>query len=231
MATFLDIKTAVEGNVIDLPTFVQDSVDALINRAYRKAQSLHNFWVMRAEYSPTTTADTRLLPGTFPTNWKEWRGKPYYTEDTGAKRRMELLPSLDAARAKWDEDDVGDPQGLAEILMTEAGLSGLNVYPLPDGNSDYDDGEYRITVPYYKYLPVLSGDADTNWLVTEGEEWIEAEATRQAFIKDWDEERATFWQKEAGRAWKDLQLRDKYKVLSMTETMAVHSGPYAVQGE
>jgi hypothetical protein len=231
VATFGSIQTAVEGNLIDLPSFVSGSVPGLINRAYRKAMSLHNFWIMRAEQDYTTTLATRAL-GTVPSNWKEWRGKPYLTEDTGIKRPLLLAPSLEAARGRWDAEDESEPEGLAEALASaDTGTVSLNVYPLPDGNSDYDDGEYRITVPYWKYLAELSADADTNWIVTEGEDWLEAEATRQGFMKDWDEDRAKFWQTEASRTWKDLLLRDKYKWLSMSETMAVYDGPYDIPSE
>lgn len=230
MTTFSDIQTAVEGNLIDLPTFVADSVPGLINRAYRKAMKLRNFWVMRAEQDYVTVAETRLL-GAVPTDWKEWRGKPYHIENTGAKRRMVLATNLDQARAMWDADDVSEPEGLAETLAVAAGTSSLNVYPLPDGNSDYPDGEYRITVPYFKYLPALSGPTDQTWLTDEGEAYLEAEATKYGFAKDWDEDRSTYWEGQARREWKDLVLQDKYKWLSMNETMAVHDGPYELSGD
>ncbi len=226
MTTFADIRTQVEGNLIDLPTFVADAVPGLINRAYRKAQSKHNFWVMRAEADFTTLVETHELVGTYPTDWKEWRGKPYWIEDSGAKRRLVLYPDLDNARTRWDDDDVGDPHGLAETLPSITGAITLNVYPLPGGYSDYEDGEYRIKVPYWRYLPVLSADADTTWLLDEGEAWIEAQATYYGFAKDWDENRQKEWEVNAAKEWKDLMLRDKYKHLSFIDTLAMHTGPY-----
>lgn len=225
MASFLELQTAVRGNIIDLPTFVDDAVPALVNRAYRKAQSKHNFWIMRSQFDATTVVDTRTL-GTRPANWKEWRGKPYWTEEVGSVRRI-VLTGLDDARRLWDDDDTGEPEGIAEALPSDdAGAVVLNVYPLPDGTSDYPDGEYRVSVPYWKYLPELTGDADTSWLLNEGEAYLEAMATQYGFSKDWDEGRARYWQQEAAREWADLMLRDKYLQLSQMETLSIQTGPY-----
>jgi len=231
MATFQTITEAVEGNLIDLPSFVQTSIPALINRAYRQAQSMHNFWVMRGEAARTTTLQTLALGAARPTDFKEYRGKPYYTDETGGKQRLRLVPDLDNARAIWDTEDEGPPEGIAEALPTDAGVVFWNVYPLPDGWSDFPDGEYRITIPYWRYLPELSADGDTSWLVNEGEAYLEAEATRLGFIKDWDEERADYWRGEATSYWNKLLLRDKYMHLSLTENLATHTGPYEPTSE
>lgn len=230
MTTFAEIQTAVEGNLIDLPTFVSDSVPGLINRAYRSAQAKRNFWIMRAEQAYVTVEGTRLL-GALPTNFKEYRGKPYHIENTGSKRRLLWVPSLDAAAGKWDAEDLSEPEGLAETLAATDGTGGINVYPLPDGNSDYPDGEYRITLPYFKYLPALSADGDETWLTTEGEAYLEAEATRYGFAKDWDEDRADYWEAQARKEWKDLVLQDKYRWLSQSETLAAYGGPYDIPSE
>lgn len=227
MATFGDIQEAVSGNLIDLPTFVADAVPGLINRAYRKAQSKHNFWIMRAEWDVVTVVGERSL-GTVPSNWKEWRGDPYWTENSGAKHGLYKFPDLDTARGMWDTDEESEPEGLAEALPSDDGTVAMNVYPLPPGWSDYPDGEYRITVPYWKYLPALSADADTNWLTVEGEEWIEAQATYYGFAKDWDEDRQKEWEVNAAKAWKDLLLRDKYKHMSLMDTLIPKDGPYQI---
>lgn len=226
MTTFADIQEAVSGNLIDTPTFVADAIPGLINRAYRKAQSKHNFWIMRAEASFTTLEGDHTLVGTFPTDWKEWRGKPYWIENSGAKRRLYLFPDIDHARSRWDADDVGDPDGLVESLPATDGTVTLEVYPLPLGDSDYSDGEFRITVPYWKYLPVLSADGDTTWLLNEGEAWIEAQATYYGFAKDWDEGRQKEWEVNAAKEWRDLMIRDKKKHFSLIDTFVPHTGPY-----
>lgn len=126
MATFLTLKTAVTGNLIDTPSFVEDAIPDLINRAYRKAQSKHNFWIMRAEQDYTTTYNTRVL-GAVPSDWKEWRGKPYFTEDNGGVHELYLVPELKDARRLWDSDEPSEPEGIVEALPDANGVVNLEV--------------------------------------------------------------------------------------------------------
>jgi hypothetical protein len=106
----------------------------------------------------------------------------------------------------------GEPSGLDAA-------SGLWVWPLPDGNSDYSDGEYRVKVPYWSKLPALVADADTTWLTNLAATYLIAETVRRGFMLDWDEDRAKFWSNEAVVQKRMLLLDDKMKWLEGAEPM------------
>jgi hypothetical protein len=92
----------------------------------------------------------------------------------------------------------------------------FEVYPLPDGLSLYANssaGEYRIRVPYWKFLPALTGSG-TNWFTANAEEWIVFEATSDGFFMDHDEQRGTLWAQRASAKWADVLLADKRLRLS-----------------
>jgi hypothetical protein len=94
LGTFLEIQTRVEGAIIDLPTHVETSVPRLVNFAYRELQDAHNFWIMRATQAYTTTVDTRSL-GATPSDFKEFRDKPYFLmDDDGKVKTIETSPHV-----------------------------------------------------------------------------------------------------------------------------------------
>jgi len=227
MSTYQEIQDRVSRRLIDAPSAVTTEVPLLVNAALLKLQSLHNFKVMQYTQDYTTTVNTRAL-GSLPSDWKEARGKPYYVEELGNTREMDYAPQRIDVQARWATDDIGEPAHLlAGDPTTVAGARAWEVWPLPDGNADYANGEYRIFVPYWRYLPVLSAGGDTNWFTVNAEEWIIARATEQGFSLDWDEDRAKYWRGEAAKEWKDLLLRDKYEWLAGFETLVPHSGARA----
>jgi hypothetical protein len=104
----------------------------------------------------------------------------------------------------------------------ELGATNFEVYPLPDGLSLYsntDAGEYRIVIPYWKYLTVLSAGGDQNWFTNNAEEYIRFDAASQAFFADHDEERGTLWKQRASEQFKDILYRDKLLRLSGFDTL------------
>lgn len=136
-----------------------------INRAIRHAQDFYNFPGTEATWSAVTTPLTRQL-ASFPADWKSPRGFPRLKDNTtNGWEELEWLPDEQEATRRWGDStvlDTGRPIGLLYV----AGV-GVSVYPFPDALSDYGDGDYRITVPYYKYLPTLTTGSSANLFTTQ----------------------------------------------------------------
>lgn len=220
---YSEIQDEVLRNLIDTPTAVQEGVPDYINRAMRTLQGKHNFKVMEAEIDYTTTEGTRVLSATMPTRFKEWRLEPFCLADDGTWWELTWAPNITAVRRMWSDEDEGAPQALYEAEpSTDDYVNAIEVYPLPDGNSDYDNGEYRISVPYHAYVADLSADADSNWFTTNATEWLIFQATAEGFFTDWDENRATVWTQRAANKFDEVKMLDKRKRLGGVRELVPH---------
>ncbi len=203
MPTFQTLQDRVTRRVIDLPASVVTEVPDLINKALRTLQEQHNFRVMETETAQlTTTIATRPLSAAVPANFKEFRGRPYLVRDDGATRDLLLAANRTAVLDRFslnDPNDKGEPRVLLEPEPTDdTGARTLHVYPFPDGLSDWTGGEYRVVVPYWRYVAALSDGADENWFTTNAEWYLVFAATAEAFYLDWDEARGQLWATRAG---------------------------------
>lgn len=218
------LQTEVERNVIDLPTAVQNGVPTFINRAMKALQRRHNFKVMEAETSYTTTAGSHILSATMPTRFKEFRDQPFYvTDDDSTWYEMEYAPNMTAIRRRMTDEAEGAPEFLLEgEPSTDDYVSALEVYPLPDDNSDWDDGEYRIYVPYWAYVADLSAEGDSNWFTVNAQDWLIFKATAEAFFTDWDENRASIWEQRAANMFNDIIMLDKRYRLGGVRELVPH---------
>lgn len=216
--TYSTIQTRVQTRVIDLPTAVLNEVPTLINDAIHFLCAGHNFRVMQAEFDlVTTNSTTTHVIGQIPSDWKEPREKAYYLSHIGWTKQLEWQPNREYTYRRWaplDPNQIGPPR---DILLGEAesadfpdpgnpdqDLSQLNIeiYPLSDNQSDWPDGQYRIKIPYWRYLLDLSAGTDHNWFSDWGDQFLIDYATYQAFLLDWDEARASVWKIETfGPSW------------------------------
>lgn len=231
MTTFAELQTRVERLVIDLPTSVQTEVPFLINEAMRDIQIDHNFKVQEALLSAQqTTASTRALLAV-PSNFKEWRGEPYILTNLGVHRK--LVPANDRMEVLrlWENDDEGEPEALLiGEPSDELGAASFEVWPLPDGSSDFDNGEYRVYIPYWRFLTALSADGDNNWFTNNGEQYLIEAATARAFALDWDLEKEAVHLQKAQLHKNTLIKRDKLLRVSTTNTLVPHwQGAYGNQ--
>ena len=222
MADFTTLQDRVNRRVIDLPAAVTAEVNTLINAAIRTLERRHEFKVNEAEtVDLLTVADQRTLATAVASNYLRARGKPRLIEDGGGDKRMAWLSSRQAARDRFTDSDTtetGEPQYLLDPEPDEAGVRTFEVYPFSDSNSDYSDNEYRIVVPYWRTLAVLSADGDSNWFTTNAEEYIVAQATSEAFLLDWDEERAAVWATRANVHLQEVIGTDKLFRLGGVDT-------------
>lgn len=213
-STFLQIRTRVQENVIDLPTAVLNRIPLLVNQAQRQLQIDHNFKVMEALFEPSTTIATRRLGGV-PTDFKEYRGTPWFLKNDGSISQMIQANKREDIWKSIDEADTNFPMVILQAVENDTqGNGDFWVYPLPDGNSDYTDGEYRVKVPYWAFLADFVNDGDTNWFSNKADLFLEYRATARAFALDWDVQNQGKWETMAAVEKKDIIKRDKLLRLS-----------------
>jgi hypothetical protein len=149
--------------------FLTRNAGSCVNRAVYIAQQVYNFPCMEASIQLTTTQGNTAL-GNKPARFKSVRGNPYLVHFTG-NEHTELFD------AWWTEQDVlrrykedtrivGQPKVILELPTS------FKVYPTPDGASDWADGNYRVKILYWAYLPDLAGNADTNWFTENAAQYI-----------------------------------------------------------
>ena len=203
MPTFQTLQDRVTRRVIDLPASVTAEVPDLINKALRTLQEMHNFRVMGTEQKLlTTTVATHPLSAAVPANFKEHRGRPYLVKNDGSTLDLLLAANRNAVLDVFplnDANDKGEPKLVLDPEPTDdTGARTMEVWPFPDGLSDYSGGEYRVTIPYWRYVAALSGGTDENWFTSNAEWYLTFQATAEAFYLDWDEPRGQLWEARAG---------------------------------
>lgn len=221
--TFLDIKTQVLANVIDLPPSVIAVVPKLINDAIRAAERRYNFKYMENTATFTTVVGQLLLGTT--ADFKEYRDQgPYVqrqyarayaltvTNDNGDPNRDVLLNPAQPRSPKYIMNSMSNPTNVFTFY----------VLPYPDLLSDWDDGNYKIYIPYYKYSPLLVNDGDTNWLANNADDYIIEKATGEALKKDWDYNGASVWLQSAENKFIEIRNTDKKLRLSGVTTLVPH---------
>src|SRR5437868_3357044 len=96
--TYLELQTAALDALIHTPTIVSNAVPRLVNQAIVGLEERFNFQVMQANQSYTTTVNSHsLTPSILPADFKQFRGIPYYADNLGGTRQMEV---------NWDREYV-----------------------------------------------------------------------------------------------------------------------------
>lgn len=225
MATFQELQTEVQTLLIDTPPATLALTPTWVNRAMRKLERKHNFKTMEFTVSLTTTAFTRVL-GPLPTNWKQTRDNPYYSEpQTGLSNPEWEMIWTDRANAgaNWgssDTEDFGSPRALVDHVET----GNITIWPIPDGRAITSTGEYLVTIPYFGYVPDLSAPTDTNWFTLNAEEWIVYQATANGFYANEDEDRAQLWETRATKEMLEVVTLDKKRRLAEVKDLVPHLG-------
>lgn len=228
MATYLDLRTRVLRALIDTPTNIQAEVPLLVNEALSKLQNKHNFFVMQARQAYITAVvdpPVRVL-GAVPTDWKAWNGRPYYVEDLGSIHWLTIAPDRGNVEYYRNTDDTGPPRFILQAETDINGVGNFEIFPFPDGLADYTDGEYRVEVPYWRYLPRLVADADTNWFLQQDDaiQYIIREATANGFELNEDDIRSDRWVLRQKATYNDIVMLDKHRWLSGMDTLVPHLG-------
>jgi len=193
MADFATIQTRVNSRLIDLPATIVTEVPLLVNQAIREAEQKHNFRVMEAEQAASTVIATRTLAA-ISSDFKEKRARPFYRDGQDGLLSTEIIDwgsSKEDMLKRYELDDTTSDGSPRFILVDDAG-SNYSVWPFPDGSSQWDNGEYRVVMPYWKFLADLTGTG-TNWFTANMEEYLIFQATAHGFMLNWDELRAVQW--------------------------------------
>jgi len=233
MATFTELQTRVQQIVIDLPTAVTSQVPTLIRESLRRLQRLHDFKVAEAQTSVFVTAPATRTLGAVPSDFYKWRGKPLLINADGRTSELGFFQSQEDAIREFGTDAGGEadtdtlsgkPRFLSLSLPTnELGALNFEVWPFTDTLSLYTDNEYRIRVPYYKFLTALSGGSDTNWFTINADTWLVWDAAAEAFFLNWDETRGTTWKTKAAAVYKEVIDADKRLRFSEMKELVPHS--------
>ena len=223
MATFTELQDRVSRRVIDLPAAVLAEVPDLVNEALREIQERHNFKVMEAVSAQYITVDAVRNLAVVPTDFKEWRGKPYLSYFAGGTKELMIGPNAQQVLRRLEPEDTGYPMILKDgEPVDEDGTRYFEVWPLSDVNSDWADGEYRVTVPYWRYLDPLVATGDTNWFTNKAPLYLIYKAVSEAFAIDWDEERMAVWNQKAELQYNKIVLVDKKFRLSNVTAFVPH---------
>lgn len=230
---FSELKSQTEFWLLDLPTGISTRVGGFVNEAIRKAEERHNFRCMEEELLPVTVNQQRELVSNKDSiiRWKESRGKPYYYRQDGTTVEIDWAPSESEMIRTFaiqlpDEGnttpaDEGPPRYLLERDTT------IDVFPLPDDESDWDNGLYRVVVPFWGYLDDLSGDNDTNWFTNNSPYYIIWKACELGFMANRDEERADYFAGKAEPLFKEMRRADKLSRLGDRLTLARTNDVYS----
>lgn len=227
--TFQEIVDEVLANLIDSPTYIQSVAPTLVNRAIRSAMERRNFYVMKRTLGPLVTNnigthDFNPILNT-PSDFKQFADKAYVQYFLGDIRWVNISPTLEDARAAFGENptiDIGMPMVLVRTEASDdAGATVLQYYPFSDNASDWPDGQYRVYVPYFRYLPDLSG-IQTNWFTENGSEYLVNKATALGFRKLWGDNRKTGWEQDAAECWRDLVKNDTALWMGGIEYLVPH---------
>lgn len=220
--TFGSICTRVRSQVIDLPAVVTASVPDYVRTGIAKLQTRHNFLVMDKLQAAVTTVNVASI-GNVPSDWKEWRSFPYYLTNDGRARKLQMHTPHEGIYPDIRETETNPPRIITiGEPSDDLGTRPMKVAPIPDGSSDWADGEYRLYIPYRRYLAPLSLDGDSNWFTVNAEEYIFHFASNLAFAADWDYEHSAVELQLAENEYKEVVLRDKRLRLSDVQNLVPH---------
>ena len=229
MSTYLELQNRVLTRLIDVPTAVTAEVPTLVNNALSELQTRHNFLIMRETFETGTTIATRALVDAVPADWKTWRKRPYVKERYGSISWLKVAENIEDAEGYYGHDntiDLGSPKAIGIDDPAEDGSSTFLIYPYPDGNALWGDGEYDIIIPYWKYVTPLSANGDENWFTNNVHcEWfIVNYAVAEGFRLNWDFQKAEAYDVLAEAAYQKARVLDKMKVLGGMTTLVPHMG-------
>lgn len=224
---FQTLQSHVENYLLDVPAETSQLVPDWINMAVRQAADRHNFQFMKAETELETVEDQREL-GDIPDGWKERRYPPWLQHQDGSVTEIRWAPSesemvrafgqAQPAQGSSVPADRGSPEFILEQDST------LEVFPFPDSRADWDNGEYRVVVPYWSEPAELSANTDANWITENMPFYVIFFAAAEGFLFNRDEERSKYYQQRAEEQFLRGRKADKRKQLPDRLILAPRSG-------
>lgn len=226
---FGTIQDEVESWLIDLPTGADTRVPGWINEAIRHAAQRHNFNFMATQINTSTTPDTTSLI-VRPDDWKMARQVPYMIRQDGSSKELGWTDTTQNRRtfdAQAPAEGNTSPADQGEPRYVHIGTTHLFVSPMADDQSDWDDGNYRVSVPYFDYPDALSAEDDTNWLTERAPYFCIWKATAIGFLWNRDEDRSTYYDQKAEIELARVIREDKLALLPPNLTLSVVRDVYS----
>jgi hypothetical protein len=225
--TFLNLQDRAKVYILDLPTDVVSELPTLINDAIQDAMEQHNFRTMEASTSFTTTEGSHTLGQI--TDLKEVRDLPWLQHGDGGNAELEWAQSKSQIVREFSINDAND-KGRPAVIFEADAAGNFEVYPYPDANSLWGDGDYRVHLPYWKYLTALSADGDSNWFTDNATLYVLYSAVSRAHALNFDTERAGTWALAAAQQLGEAVRVDKRSRLTRRFTLVprrdVHASKY-----
>lgn len=225
MSDYQSLQDDVQAILIDSPSAVTSRIARLVNTGKKRIQELYNFEVMKAEHAVNTTLNTRILAAV-PSDFKGFRGEPYFLRNDGTQQPIGIATDRAHILRAYGNADTSFPQYLLRSEPTNSlGATNWEMWPLPDGNSDYTAapaGEYRVKIPYWKFLPDFVNAADQDWLSNNAEWAIIYFAAARGFELDWDAEQNASYIAKGKAELEQVKLIDKYQKFSQIDTLIPH---------
>lgn len=227
---FAQIQSNVENYLLDLPDETQAAIPSWINEATRDAERRFNWRHMEAEIEIQTVVGVRELVNE-PLRYKESRGYPYVLHQDGGRDEIQWAPSLSDMLRQVPEASIDPTKGAGEPAFLLARYDEydddyeLSVYPLPDGRSQWANGEYRIRIPYWRYTAEGPGLA-TNWFSQNLPYYLIFKAAALGFEFNRDEQRAQYFERRAEQQFKKGSGQQKRARLQGNPTLSFNVGAY-----
>jgi len=214
--TLSDIDSRVANNID------RDDIDSTqrliwINDAQRRICRSHNFSFMESESNTSLVASQRnyLLPASSGSNLRFKAEISLEIISSGNDReRLKRIFKQDAE--KNDRYISTTETGTPKMYSIQKGQ--IYLYPMPNAT-------LTMNLEYYGFLDDLEDDTDTNALVANYPEVLEALATSFGFRYIFEEERANYWEQKAQGQIQEMILEDiSNKYGNIQEGMEPESG-------
>ncbi len=203
-----DVRTRVVNNVNrdDIADVNGGLVDQWINDSQRKICRAYNFAFMETEVTTSTVDEQQnyQLPAGSGSDlrWKAEISCELINSDD-YRVRLSRIFKQDAERR--DTNQLSTDSGTPSHYSIQKGQ--IYFYPIPD-HAFNSDTAWTVNLEYYGFLDDLSADTDTNDLITNYPEVVEAFATALAYEYALEEERASFWLNKGNGLVQDMVAED-----------------------
>jgi hypothetical protein len=179
---------------------------------------------MEAETQFVTTEGSHTLGQI--TDAKEVRDLPWLQYGDGGNAEIEWAQSKSQIIRDFSINDAND-KGRPAVIFEADAAGNFEVYPYPDANSLWGDGDYRVHLPYWKYLPDLATDGSSNWFTDNATLYVLYSAVSRAHALNFDEARADKWALRAAQQQGEAVKRDKRSRLTRKFTITPRADVHA----
>ncbi len=197
-----DIRTRVAENINrnDIPDTAAGLIDRWVNDAQRRICRAHNFTFMEAEANTTLVVGQRnySLPTASGTDlrFKVEISLELYSADS---ERIQLKRIFKQDAEKKTRFGGTDDTGTPSMYAIQKGQ--IYLYTTPDT-------ALTMNLEYYGFLDDLSADTDTNDLIDDYPEVVEALATAFGYRWAFEEERGDYWESKANALVSEMVKED-----------------------